>query len=150
MTLVNINVDIHRPVWSVTMVNRQQFIAEYLKACKVLGLPPRQVVVSAGGACLMYGLREETDDLDVDVPEAFWDKLVKAGHEPLKFHKPFPGELIQYDEKLALHHWEGVATRMVDGVCVYAPIALLEQKLKLNRPKDQADIAALKEMIKAG
>ena len=46
--------------------NKEQLKKEYLNTVCVLGLAPHNVIVSAGGALVMHGIRETTNDLDLD------------------------------------------------------------------------------------
>lgn len=130
-------------------MNRTELIDRYLSVVGAFELHPSEVVVSAGGACVMWKLREETADLDVHIPKRVYksirDKAASRGKVirlPVRHGQPV--EAIQYHDWLSIAPIEHyISTEEVDGVYVYDERSLLIQKLQLNRPKDQADIAAL-------
>lgn len=131
-------------------MNRLELMQKYMLVREELGLYPDQLVVSAGGACVMHGLREETADLDVHIPRGtlytglrtrarLEGKVIRYMARPGQ-----PTEAIQYNEWLSIACIDySITTTVIDGVVVYDTRSLLIQKLKLNRPKDQADILAL-------
>lgn len=129
-------------------MNKQDIFNEYHRFLKKFKLKPEDFVLGAGGACLMYGLRETTDDMDTDVSNEMFDEMLSSGKYKLKHFGDV--EILEYNGKIDIHRRLRVfETRIVDGVCCYSPKELLTQKLKLNRPKDQKDIVGLKEIIKA-
>lgn len=131
-------------------MNRLELIEKYNQVCEELGLYPDQLVVSAGGACVMHGLRDETTDLDVHIPRGTLYTRIRTnarleGKAIRQMSRPGqPTEAIQYNEWLSIACIDySVTTTVIDGVVVYDTRSLLIQKLKLNRPKDRADILAL-------
>jgi hypothetical protein len=131
-------------------MNRSELIERYKLVCKTLELHPSQVVLSAGGACIMHGLRNETSDLDVHIPRGslYTGIRTRARLQGKAIRHPVrpgqPTEMIQYYEWLSIAPIDhAFTTTEIDGVFVYDARSLLIQKLQLNRPKDQADIKAL-------
>lgn len=55
--------------------------------------------------------------------------------------------MISWNEYIDVHPFSEGETTLVDGVRCYSVQRLLDQKLQLNRPKDQADILALKKLL---
>ena len=126
--------------------NRKQLIAEYQTFLLETGLTAEQVILSAGGACVLYNIRCDTVDLDLDVPAGFYSDLKRSAQYPVQ--QTELGECILYSDSYTLH--VGAAdtkTCMVDGVCLYNPQALYDQKLRLNREKDQDDLRYLKPLV---
>lgn len=103
-------------------------------------------VISAGGACVVLGIRDNTEDMDMGIPVKDYNKFL---HDS-KYHKhDFMGTtVVEYNEFIDLHPAEDGETVSVNGVTCFSPKRLLEQKMRLNRPKDQNDIVALKKLIK--
>lgn len=135
------------------MLKKQDIIREYLKAVKELGIPAHDMLVGAGGACVLYGVREQTEDIDADVPDALFDKLLKTNKYRLSYFQmgSVSVEVLEYNSVIDLHR-RSAATQasVVEGVHCYSVEQVLQQKLRLNRPKDQVDITALKALLKEG
>lgn len=128
-------------------MNKEDIIKEYNLFINKFNLKPEEFVLGAGGACLMYGLRETTDDMDTDISNEIFDKLLKSKKYKLSYFGDV--EVLEYNQYIDLHRRvRKFETQLVDGVCCYSPKELLAQKEKLNRPKDQNDIKLLKELIK--
>lgn len=132
---------------------------EYNKVLAQLGLKPQQALVSAGGALMLYGLRQETSDIDLDIPEPLYNALKECGafevkkltvSERMRATLPWRpcDELIVLNEYVDVHPMpEGVPFQVRKGVGIYTPEAVLLQKQSLNRDKDQNDIFLLETLI---
>ena len=132
-------------------MNRAEIIAEYRYFLKRHPLPAAEFVIGAGGACVMLGIREVTDDMDMGVRVKLYEQLRDSGKyatHVFQANAATPAcTVVAWNDNIDLHPLEEGETAMVDGVCCYSPARLLAQKLNLNRPKDQADIAALRRLI---
>lgn len=131
-------------------------VRHYKQLCITMDLPLDKVVLSAGAAMVMLGLRKHTNDLDVDVPKEFFEK-----HKERKGAKlGLTGELVMWDGMVDIHPLPDNFTRedLMDhmGVWIYHPTALIKQKEKMiahpdrkpeKIPQDRKDIIALKELI---
>lgn len=131
-------------------MNRKELIQKYREFLRDFKLGASQVVVGAGGALCVLGLREETSDIDVDVPLEVFNRLLKLGLPTHEFVIPGqkPVQVIEATEVVDVH----VRTNkdpvvLTDGVCHYTPEVLLAFKQKLNREKDQEDIRKLKKYL---
>lgn len=131
-------------------MNRSELIERYKLVCKTLELHPSQVVLSAGGACIMHELRDGTSDLDVHIPRGslYTGIRTRAKLQGKTVRHPVrpgqPTEMIQYYEWLSIAPIDhSFTTTEIDGVFVYDLRSLLIQKLLLNRLKDQKDILAI-------
>lgn len=121
------------------------------------GLYLDSVAVSSGGACLLHGVRQETADLDLDIPQDAFNRIqerLTPGRISLNYHSDLdhyhPAQFvpyIQYSPTIQLFV-EDVEREvvMIDDVPVYSLDALITQKVWLNRPKDQADLQALYQL----
>lgn len=135
------------------MLKKQDIIREYHKAIKELDINPADVLVGAGGACVLYGVREQTEDIDADVPDELFDKLLKTNKYRLSYFQmgSVAVEVLEYNSVIDLHRRSAATqTSVVEGVHCYSVQQVLQQKLRLNRPKDQADITALKAILAKG
>jgi hypothetical protein len=71
------------------MLNREQFLETLNQACAALGFLKSNVIISHGGASLLHGLRDETDDIDVAIPRHHLNTLLGLGLGSQTIH-PFP------------------------------------------------------------
>ena len=131
-------------------MNRKELIQKYREFLRDFKLGASQVVVGAGGALCVLGLREETSDIDVDVPLEVFNRLLKLGLPTHEFviSGQKPVLVIEATDVVDVH----VQTNkdpvvLTDGVCHYTPEVLLAFKQKLNREKDQEDIRKLKKYL---
>lgn len=131
-------------------MNKEQVKFEYARAVLSLGLPSEQVVLGAGGACVMFGTREMTNDLDLDIPEKDFNHLANSysvGH--YKDTRNGVTFFISLNEVSDLHVTETPSAVCIEGVWCWTPEYTLQFKERLNRPKDQEDISRLKLMVQS-
>lgn len=125
-------------------MDKKMLVSNYNAFLKREKLEPTEVIVGAGGALLMHGLRKETNDIDVGVTKKVFDTF---NHLPSHL---FGTTLVLecQDLLIDIHEHDDMSGVLIDGVYVYTLERLLKFKLKLNRPKDQKDIKALKKALK--
>lgn len=131
-------------------MDKKELTQRYRAFLRDFKLGAGRVVVGAGGALCVLGLREETSDIDVDVPLEVFNWLLKLGLPTHEFVIPGqkPVQVIEATDVVDVH----VRTNkdpvvLTDGVCHYTPEVLLAFKQKLNREKDQEDIRKLKKYV---
>lgn len=134
-------------------MNKQQVITEYQKLVSELGELPHHVVLSAGAALVMMGIRKDTDDLDVDVqPGVYkWAALSK----PTVVEDNISPR-VKWADKVDLHEFsENTGIVCIEGVWVYSPGEMLNQKRHLasipnrafgKREKDLIEIVQLESL----
>lgn len=139
------------------MFTRLTLIAAYKQFLKTHHMQANMIVVGAGSACVMHGIRVQTQDIDVQGPPAFFKKMRDSGdYEVKSFANTYDvkktDQSVEFENGISLHLGAEIAdpltTTMIDGVCCYSLDHLLEQKMALNRPKDQDDIKALLKLKK--
>ncbi len=131
-------------------MDKKELTQRYRAFLRDFKLGASQVVVGAGGALCVLGLREETSDLDVDVPLEVFNRLLKKGLPTHEFVTPGqkPVLVIEAAEFVdVLERTNKDPVVFTDGVCHYTPEVLLAFKQRLNREKDQEDIRKLKEYL---
>jgi hypothetical protein len=116
-----------------------------LSFLKKENLKPKEVWVGSGGTLLMYGLREYTSDIDIDLNKVLFDKFKKR---KLPTHI-FNGDtlVIEYDDFIDLHERKVKDFTLIEGVGSWTLEEVLALKQRLNRPKDQEDIKNIKEYL---
>lgn len=134
------------------MLDKSMLKLAYNAFLDEFGLVPSDVLVGAGGALIMHGLRATTQDIDVEVDKGIFNSFVSFDEfSESEFVRPDGTSvrvLTHPEHPLVDVHIRGDASScIVNGVCVYTPLACLEFKEMLNRPKDQEDIIKLKIMI---
>lgn len=127
------------------LLDKKGFVKLYNDFCKEIQYP---AVVSAGGALLVMGMRELTDDLDLDVSDEIYDKYYYDPKYKNLIHSTPVGEYIQVKDKVSIHRLDRRASlTVIEGIACYSANDLLLQKLRLNREKDQEDIRKLRELL---
>jgi len=138
-------------------MNKQEVIARYKELLDELEEDAQDVVLSAGAALVMMGIREETADLDVDVGKGTFNYIARSMNKKVVTSQ-IANDLLEYDETVDLHvRDENVGVVQIDGVWVYSPSSMLVQKRYLassphRKPgkaeQDLEDIAALEAVMK--
>lgn len=127
-------------------MTRLKFMSTYFNFCTEQNLRPCDVVVSAGGALLMLGLRNSTSDLDVDIPSHDYDRLLKASKvgERVSSH----GAYLDVTDVVSVHRIpDGIVPIRVFGVWIYPLEKLIEQKTKLSIAHDRPVIKAEQDLL---
>lgn len=124
-------------------MNKQELIERYRAFITLHHLTAEQVIVGAGGALCLMGLRQETQDIDIDVGPRVFEMFLSQGL-PTHYFGKTRVLVVEVAELIDAHLLNNRVTVVkTDGVCHYSAKAVLEFKQRLNRPKDQADIKAL-------
>jgi hypothetical protein len=130
-----------------------------LDFCRKVGIDASLVWVGAGSALVMHGLRDHTQDVDAGCTSITMLRVAALTGRKVELIGPKQGYIseaciMRFPEfDLDLHSEDAIPNSrlvLIDGIWCYNHHALLQQKLALNRPKDQADIIALKQAILQG
>jgi len=134
-------------------MKKDDVIVQYKALVRELGEDPHNVVLSAGAAAVMMGIRDETSDLDADVlPGVFkWAATTKSIIKAEGIT-----DRVVYAESIGLHVLDEDRGRVcIEGVWVYSPRELIIQKRQLShnpnrcigkRVQDEVEIALLISM----
>lgn len=137
-------------------MDRNEVIAAYFEFVKKTSFDASQVILSAGAAMVMFDEREDTADLDCDIPPQDYAQF--ACQMPSRERRSSLGALYDYDELVSLHPMpEGIAISEhptpKGTVYTYSWMALVEQKIRLvempdrNPEKIPQDIKDLDNLI---
>lgn len=119
---------------------------ELYKLVEKLKLPITEYCILSGGSLVMHGIRENTNDLDIDI--------TKKGFEIIK--KFFSPTLVDENKKLYkiteniecfLDNNFETDIELIDGYPCQSLISVYRLKRKLNRQKDKSDIIAIKKVL---
>ena len=119
---------------------------ELFKLAASIDLPKEEFCIISGGALVAHGLREQTNDLDIDITQ--------KGLEILK--KKFNIELINEEKKQykVTDEIECFLVEKLESDIVYIDnypceslISVYKLKKRMNREKDRADILAIEKYL---
>lgn len=127
------------------MLNKEQVIQALEKFEKDYAIPKNNILIFAGSALVMRGLRDVCSDIDMGLPTEEVLRLQTVDG----FTKAVPRfagflRLEKGDYDLGNNTYP---SEVVDGYVVQTLESLLEMKLRMNREKDQADIVKLKAVL---
>lgn len=114
-------------------MNRNEIITAMSQFANEMGVSVDTLVLGYGAALVMHGLRESTNDLDLDVPSEMW-------HETAKKIAPVEGLLgprLIWSEHIDLHlpKVDQERTVVIDGIRCYSLEELLDcYKVFLSHP----------------
>ena len=123
-------------------MNRQELICRL----RTLSFPPEDYWVVAGGAMVLYWLRDETRDIDLGCSRALADRLEAEGFPVLRSADGSRRFLIEGDIEL-FEEWLYDRVTDVDGIPVISLRGLLLMKEALGRDKDLADLALIRARL---
>lgn len=123
-------------------MNKTQLIQKLAQ----LRLPPTEYWLVAGGAMVLYGLRETTGDIDLGCTARLADELEQRGCPTVR--------LADGTRKISLEAgcelfegWLCGRVETVEGIPAVSLRGLLEMKLALGREKDLADIEKIRTRL---
>lgn len=123
-------------------MDRTTFVKLYFNFCSEVGERPENVLVSAGGALLMLGMREETSDLDLDVRPEVYDLYKHKDN----VRRNSMAEYVDYSDVISLHEMpDDIGKQEVDGVWLYSTADLIDQKTQLHQMPDRAEGKAARD-----
>ncbi len=120
--------------------------AEMIEKLKAFPDDPAEYWVITGGAMVLYGIREESSDIDLGCTAGLADRLEQEGYlykvtdDGNRWFKL--GEDIEVFE-----NWLFDRVDHVDGIPVISVQGLIEMKKDLGREKDLRDIALINDFL---
>lgn len=119
---------------------------ELLELANTLNLPKEEYCIISGGALVFHGLREKTNDLDIDITQKGFEILkenfsVELVNETIKQYKVTNNIECFLVDKLDSD------INYIDNYPCESLISIYNFKKKLNREKDQKDILAIEKFL---
>ena len=103
--------------------------------------------VITGGAMAMYGIREETSDIDLGCTSEMADRLEKDGF--LYKVKPDGTRSFRIGTDIEVfENWLYDSVEQVDGIPVISIPGLIKMKQTIGREKDERDLRLIDEYIR--
>ncbi|MBR4080873.1 MAG: hypothetical protein IKK21_03700 [Clostridia bacterium] len=115
---------------------------ELMERVKALPFPREDYWVITGGAMVLYGLREQTHDIDLGCTSRLADELERQGAQ-VSIRKDGTRKLVLEGDIEIMENWLYDRVDEVDGVPVISLAGLKEMKQSLGREKDMKDIALI-------
>ena len=119
---------------------------EIIQKIQALGFPEEDYWLVTGGAMVLYGIRNETHDIDLGCSRKLADRLEADGYltkrDPDGTRKfEMPGDIELFEDWL----FDRVDT--IDGVPVISIKGLIMMKESLGRAKDMSDLALIRVFL---
>lgn len=119
---------------------------EILELAKSLELPNEEYCIISGGALVAHGLREQTNDLDIDITLKGLEILKKNFNIELKNKEMQLYKVTDQIECFLVDKLESDIV-YVDNYPCESLISIYNFKKRINREKDQADILAIEKYL---
>lgn len=119
---------------------------DIIEICRSLSFNPDEYCLGFGGALVMYGIKDSTADIDINVTEELFGRLsqkYKADHA--KFGEPY----IDIDGVVDVFIGSNMdRKKFIEGIPVAELTDIIESKRRLGRPKDMEDIKRIEKFIR--
>ena len=115
---------------------------ELIERVKALGFPKEDYWLITGGAMVLYGLREQTHDIDLGCTSRLADELERQGAE-VSIRKDGTRKLVLDGDVEIMENWLYDRVETVEDIPVISLKGLKEMKLSLGREKDLRDVALI-------
>lgn len=118
---------------------------EYLKVIDLLNFDKSEYIIISGGVMLMYGLRETTSDVDLQITPKLFDFINnKYDVKPTnKFNNHYEFD----DIEIIVREFNRDDVEVIDSYPVLSIVKELAWKLENSRAKDEADIFLINEYL---
>ena len=119
---------------------------ELYKLVEKLKLPITEYCILSGGSLVMHGIRENTNDLDIDITKKGFEIIKKYFRPTLVDENKKLYKIIENIECFLDNNFE-TDIEFIDGYPCQSLMSVYRLKKKLNREKDQSDIIAIKKVL---
>ena len=119
---------------------------ELYKLVEKLKLPITEYCILSGGSLVMHGIRENTNDLDIDITKKDFEIIKKYFRPTLVDENKKLYKITENIECFLDNNFE-TDIELIDGYPCQSLMSVYRLKKKLNREKDQSDIIAIKKVL---
>ena len=120
---------------------------ELYRLVESLNIPVTEYCVLSGGSLVMHNIRENTNDLDIDITKKGF-KAIETNFSPkLVDEKKKLYKITDKIECFVDNNFEN-DIEIIDGYPCQSLLSIYKLKKKLNREKDQDDIIAIEKILK--
>ena len=121
---------------------------DIIRKLQALDFDVSQYWVITGGAMVLYGIREETGDVDLGCTSELADLLEDQGY-PVTVQKDGTRKIIICEDVEIFENWLYDTVQLVDGIPVISLNGLVQMKKSLGREKDLRDIQLIEAFLPA-
>lgn len=120
---------------------------DIIDICNRLNLNPDEYCLGFGGALVLYGIKDSTVDIDINVTNTLFNKLSQIYKvDYAMFNEPY----ISIDGIVDVFIGSSMNSKIyIEGIPVSALQEIIESKRRLGRPKDIEDIICIEEFIRS-
>ena len=120
--------------------------ADIIEKLRAFPYDTKDYWVITGGAMAMYGIREETSDIDLGCTSELADRLEKDGF--LYQIKPDGTRWFRIGSDIEVYeNWLYDSVELVDGIPVISIPGLIAMKHTIGREKDKRDLKLIDEYL---
>ena len=119
---------------------------ELYKLVEKLKLPITEYCILSGGSLVMHGIRENTNDLDIDITKKDFEIIKKYFRPTLVDENKKLYKITENIECFLDNNFE-TDIEFIEGYPCQSLMSVYRLKKKLNREKDQSDIIAIKKVL---
>lgn len=120
---------------------------EIVQKLKMLGFPLEEYWIVAGGAMVLYGIKEETRDIDLGCSRKLADRLEADGHLPVRMADGSRKFVINSEVEV-FEGWMFDRVEYMDGIPTISLTGPIMMKQSLGREKDLEDVEEIKKFIR--
>lgn len=120
--------------------------SDIIQKLQMLGLPKAEYWVVTGSAMVLYGIKNETHDVDLGCSQKLADRLEAEGLLPVRLPDGSRKFVIGSDVEI-FEAWLFDRVEFVDEIPTISIKGLVEMKQALGRGKDLADLAAIRKFM---
>lgn len=121
---------------------------ELIKRLEKLNLPKEEYWLITGGAMVLYGIKNETNDIDLGCSEKLADELEELGYKTTRMLDGT--RKIELEEDIEIfENWLYDKVEIFGNIPVISLNGLVTMKKELGREKDKLDIKRIEEFIRA-
>lgn len=119
---------------------------EYLQKLDKLELDKTRYCIISGGAMIMYGLREKTNDIDISIKPDYFEELKNRYHfkKSDKYENFYE---LSDDIEVMVANYNEDEVDYIDGYPINSIENELRWKLEHKREKDKQDIENIKKFL---
>jgi len=117
---------------------------EIINELKKYNLDTNRYIIISGAAMVLYGIKEETPDIDISVTSDYEKELLDKYNAVLEHIGKNDNNAYMIDDIINFGvNYYSKANNFIDGLPVQTIDEIIELKKRLNRPKDKNDLELL-------
>lgn len=120
--------------------------ADIIQRLNGINFDTKEYWVITGGAMVLYGIKEETNDIDLGCSKKMADELEKKGYN-VTFLDDGTRRIAFEDDVEIFENWLFDRVQMIENIPVISLKGLITMKKQIGREKDYADIRKIEDFL---